>query len=264
MKTYKFEELSNDQQQILIDRKIEHNSDEFEVDCVEWFLIKCKERGFEVEESNISYSGFSRQGDGASFIGNVDMEIFMKYLEDKKDIIVSNEVRKFYIDSICTIFRKSSNYCHSNTCAVDFEYDSEEDCNDDSIEQLVEDSRQELCSEFYSTIEEMWDDGQNEDKVKQLIIEDNYWYDDELNDYIYKPYPIYDYEIFLHADKIKENNLSLDDIKEIASLQAERIWYLNKKENEKNEARIINIIAIISDCSFKIAHIYEKGLNNGK
>jgi len=257
MKTYKFEELSNDQQQILIDRKIKHNNDEFEVDCVDWFLIKCKERGFEVEESDISYSGFSNQGDGASFIGNVDMKIFMKYLEDKKDIIVSNEVRKFYIDSICTIFRKSSNYYHSNTCAVDFEYNSEEDCNDDSIEQLVEDSRQELCSEFYNTIENMWNDGQNEDKVKQLIIEDNYWYDDELNDYIDKPYPIYDYNIFLHADKIKENNLSLNDVKEIAALQAEIIWQLNKLEDEKNDNNLVLINNRISSCCFKISVLYE-------
>lgn len=81
MNVYRFEELSDDAKQVAIrnHRYINVVSDDWSDEIVKRYEKELKEKGF--YDINIRFSGFVRQGDGASFTGKIKPSDAMKLLK---------------------------------------------------------------------------------------------------------------------------------------------------------------------------------------
>mgnify|MGYP001591760203 CR=1 FL=1 len=102
----------------------------------------------------INFSGFSSQGDGASFTGQLDLKDWLKG--------ASKEVKEKYNEIVnlegiaCDVLRNSSHYVHENTCYIDLKtYDNVPLTEWDKVselEKLLESERLDLCKNIYKTL----------------------------------------------------------------------------------------------------------------
>lgn len=175
---YKFEELPADVQ----DKVIEKNWD-WNVECYDWweytiedFKEKLEEAG--VSKPDIEFSGFSSQGDGASFTCKyVDLAKLIKFTHaDEKFPLIAKAIDEGKIDYSCHIGRVDRHYVHSRTAelvATDFQYidDELEDENPDAYHtksivletqfddliDFLEQWREEYSGDIYRTLENEYD-----------------------------------------------------------------------------------------------------------
>jgi hypothetical protein len=157
----------------------------------EWFIKHCEERGIEVVEKDITWSGFWSQGDGAAFAGRVvdfkkllgdryvDYPIFSKYVEE--------------LNGYARMSWRTGNYNNVRLNDIDVEFIGHYLDNDhpfvevwqeqldkevDMVYELVGDEVNDLCGLLYDTLrdeyehltsdEAVWDTIQANDLDKEV------------------------------------------------------------------------------------------------
>jgi len=116
--TYKYQDLSDSAKETARQWYLEGMDYEWYDGVYEMVIEDGKEKGFYINE--IFFSGFHSQGDGASWIGQVDVGAWLK--ANAPDSIGVSAlvalVNKDYIEKHVGVSRSSSNYCHENTMDV--------------------------------------------------------------------------------------------------------------------------------------------------
>ena len=117
--TYKYQDLSDSAKETARQWYLEGMDYEWYDGVYEMVIEDGKEKGFYINE--IFFSGFYSQGDGASWIGQVDVGAWLK--ANAPDSIGVSAlvalVNKDYIEKHVRVSRSSSNYCHENTMDID-------------------------------------------------------------------------------------------------------------------------------------------------
>ena len=154
----------------------------------ETFVKTAAKVGFELNLSDIQFSGFSSQGDGASFTGSIDV---LGYLTVTRQLTKFKYLRKSIINGdindMLEIERGHSNYSHENTCSVEefnvFGYD---DMSDKALNQTtefeehIEDIRHTMSLNLYKMLENTY----NELTSRECIIETLAANEYEFNEYL--------------------------------------------------------------------------------
>lgn len=246
MKTYLFEDLPNEIQKELAQKRYDSNVNSFgdfiDDEWYGWFIKECFDKGFIVQVDDISWRGFYSQGDGASFIGKI---YYQKYIKFKQLIDLTQEEQTYmnnHNEDTIDIQRNSSNYVHENTCSI---VNNGEFPLSDRIKEMMENTRVDLCEILYKYLNAYYDEITDENLIRQQFIEEKHWWDLEGNNYISKPYPIHDYSITLNAKLIKDNLISVDRIGKIGEIHAKRIFIMNAMEELDPEVKA-HLIALKS------------------
>ena len=151
-KAYTFNELSKEAQATVIDNNRDFNTEYF--DWYEDDYIYHKEQlekaGF--TDIDISFSGFSSQGDGASFTGKVcDLVVLNKAwklgLKDSQAKVIQDY-------ATITLDRVNHHYVHSNTVSVNIEYyhHGQDTPRLDELLNKLEKNLDELVKDYADTI----------------------------------------------------------------------------------------------------------------
>jgi len=142
--------------------------------------------------AKIYYSGFSSQGDGASFVGSyryakgASKKIREKAPQDAElhriaDQLQNIQSRHFYrIGATMSQGAGSNHYSHSHTMAVDvFDRQDDKDFSDceDELSQLMRD----FADWIYSQLEKEYDWINEDAQVEENIIANDYEFDEEGN-----------------------------------------------------------------------------------
>lgn len=184
VKVYKFEELKPE-----IQEKIIEESRYINVEYGNWASItldewekKLKAMGF--EDINIEYSGFSSQGDGASFTGKItDQESLIKLMEgiDKEKYKpLRFAMRREEVELYANIINLDNHYSHEKTKRL--ELDMDEIANNinpkrleileqlaDDLEATLEEKRFELSKEIYKALEGEYEGLTSDEAVKDTL-----------------------------------------------------------------------------------------------
>jgi len=256
MKTEKFEKLSKEVQEKIVQEQIEFNSETFEIDDWTWFIERVKEWGFEISEDDIRYQGFNSQGDGASFTGSIIVLKFIDKYNSIYDDLIEVPEDADEIDTV-GIYIKDNFYMHENTCEVEKYNDIPYD-----LWVKIEDQRKEFSKDLYDEIYNMYANCTDEDKVRADIIDENRWYslngeeffeDDER--------PIrYDYEIYLNDELIKEKDLPGRTIGKIGSLHLQikhKLNYLHENVDEIKDDEKETIAGWIEELEFQLQECWQ-------
>jgi hypothetical protein len=161
-KVYKFAELSEEAKKHALEKLYDVNTDydwhEFSFETFETILNMI---GIDSTVKNISYSGFSSQGDGLSFVGRYSykkgaLKAIKKEFPTMAEVhsIVQNIQdiqKKCFYGIIGEIKRNSYHYCHENT--VSFSVDDYSSRKAESLEDEIEMEFRSLMQEFYSMLE---------------------------------------------------------------------------------------------------------------
>ena len=164
---YSFPELSEEVQKKVLAKLSDVNTDHDWWDpIVEGWKEKLNELGY--QNADIAFSGFSSQGDGASFTADLDLSKFKPRFMEATQLdfsLVSGLVR-----------RLSSHYSHAQTCTVELAPDND-DVNADLVSMLeasIEKERERLCKELYRSLEKYYDELTTDEAIKETI-EANEW-----------------------------------------------------------------------------------------
>jgi hypothetical protein len=176
---YEFEELPADVQEKVLD-----NERRINVEDVEWydFLFeewkeKLEKKGF--KSPDISFSGFSYQGDGASFTcKNVDIPAFVASLDYKgKYTRLLSAIKDDTAEVNASVVRVDFHYSHENTVGTSVEVLSD----DDKVVQLGQDLDatmtqvvRKLSQEIYKELESEYDGLLSDEAVKDTILANEY------------------------------------------------------------------------------------------
>ena len=164
MKTLEFKNLPKNIQEKIVKQEIDDMYEfgsQYDPDAMlEGFVRKLRLIGFALEVDDISYSGFSSQGDGLSFVGELDIGVFCtKVLSDHETKVNFNAevipMLEKYSNDIGTfkIVRKYHNYVHEKSVEFDFE-----DFDDIEFMSFLESFRYELCILMYTELRDYHDD----------------------------------------------------------------------------------------------------------
>jgi len=163
---FKFDELSKDVQQNLIDKEIEYVENYEYYDFVEEdFIIMMSIIGFDIDECR--FSGFYSQGDGASFIGKYsykkyDIKKFKEEYPNEDEIIqLLNELNNFqkmlnYQINVDLEKNYITRYVHEYSVDIIVYNKETEDCFDCDISRIVEIFR-EFMKIFYNKVNDSYE-----------------------------------------------------------------------------------------------------------
>lgn len=131
---YKYDELSDNAKDNVKTKYIAPNIDlEYVIDNAKHEGV---ERGFEIED--VSWSGFSSQGDGASWTGRVLLDKFLNYhlKENHADYarytVLLTLAGDGWVDNFVNVGRKAFMYNHSGTMTIDQPYMGYVNAKDDA------------------------------------------------------------------------------------------------------------------------------------
>jgi len=201
IKLYNFEELSEELQEKIIEKNRYMNVEFFDWYWITYenFIEDLKKQGFYTDKENVDFSGFSCQGDGASFTGYIDLLEYLKYKNENnktdENIKVYELFKKIidngYIENEIKIERNSLRYCHVNTCKIediilydydDFnnEYSKKEkeniEISIDELEKELEKIRYNHCMDLYKNLENDYNLATSNETIKEYLIDT----DDEI------------------------------------------------------------------------------------
>jgi hypothetical protein len=175
IKAYQYNELSEKaRERARAWYRQESANDLFDADCVidDW-KEKLEAYGFSAPQ--ISYSGFSYQGDGALFTtGYCDMGKLLKAIEPFTEDSLLRNARRIAGSLEVIILRRSHRYTHKHNCEVDIDIRALRSSHSridqvlEALKDKIEKFRLNLCTEIYNSLENEWN-YQNSDEV----IEDN-------------------------------------------------------------------------------------------
>ncbi len=160
--TYEFKELSDKAKekvlQDLSDISTDYDWYDFTID---YWKERLEQIGF--SEAVINFSGFSSQGDGASFTAICDISkiaYHLVYCKGPKDYRFLNKMHICGEKGLVSvnIVRDSFNYVHALTCSVrPYEYflptNAKLEKLTDDITEAIEELRLQLCYEIYESLE---------------------------------------------------------------------------------------------------------------
>ena len=224
MKTLEFKNVPADIQEKIIKQEINDMYEfgsQYDPDIMlEGFALKLNLIGFNTTQSDISYSGFCSQGDGLSFVGELDIGVFCTKIlaehtkeQDFDDNVIAM-LEKYKNDiGVFKVVRKYSNYVHEKSVEFDFE-----DFDDVEFMSFLESFRYELCILMYTELKDYHDDFLTPANVRTRLEEINmYWtLESPFESFEIKPFPTYDYEFEIDYDAVNRLNLSIIDINRIA------------------------------------------------
>ena len=107
-----------DEHKALIEKHREINLNyEWWDDVYEMWAEKLIEKG--IEPKDFAFSGFWSQGDGASFLGHINLLEFLK----AHNLTTEYPAATFFADDItASLFKISSRYCHEHTVDISLDY----------------------------------------------------------------------------------------------------------------------------------------------
>jgi len=187
--TYSFEELNDTDKLKAIDDNRDANTFYDWHDCTisDW-KEQLKESGIEVSE--INFSGFASQGDGAMFEGriystdlenflhnypcNVDRRVIALIMSGEIDFYFSVKHRGHYYHSYCSEMDIRFNYTY-NECVNYNNIDRE--C--EKLEDHIRETYHDICNEIYKSLEREYDYLTSDEAIKETLISNNYeFYED--------------------------------------------------------------------------------------
>lgn len=190
-KLYKFEELPEDVRKKVIERNrfvnVEWN------DCwytclYEDFMTSVKEKyGVQLEEKDISFTGFSSQGDGASFIHKFSDKELARLLDMLK-IAFRHGLKDVFIDHCEAEIKRTDNmYSHEDTVSAYVlayftgydRIDSYFEEKENELERAIEEWKNTLCKELYRNLEQEYEYQTSDEAVAETLeaMEDEYYSD---------------------------------------------------------------------------------------
>ena len=148
------EDEFDQQQNELIDKHRDINVDyEDWFDCVwEDTVIDLLQKGIKAEEMN--YSGFWSQGDGASFIGEIDMNVFLKMHDLDHKYPGATYFASIGELPARLVRPRLSRYSHENTIELDMNWDGYNNFDDDDARGSVYETLYELLQEEWKDLEQ--------------------------------------------------------------------------------------------------------------
>lgn len=138
-----------------------------------------------------NFSGFSSQGDGASFTAKINLLAWLTVHKLKTKYQKAYDYADEYGEnSIFEIVRIEHRYVHENTCRTDliandphyFSNDISEKKSDEimkqlsEIETLIEQERRQLCRDLYKDLEEEYYHLSSIDEIKDTLIANEYYF----------------------------------------------------------------------------------------
>jgi hypothetical protein len=182
VKIYKFDELSDESKGEARDWWRNGGLDyEWHESVYSDFVNICEILGFDVIESDIHFSGFYSQGDGASFTGSYkyskgSTKKIRKYapqataLHEIADTLQALQKRNFY-SLHASITRNHSRYVHENTIScgyVERDSDNYQDATSDA-EETITDCARDLCRWLYVSLEREYEWLNSDEQVDESI-----------------------------------------------------------------------------------------------
>lgn len=188
IKTYTFEELSEEAKQKAIDdaRNGDYYLSREWWDCVyDYWKEELAKLGF--YEIDISFSGFWSQGDGASFTGKMYLE---DYLRARKIYNKYRGLLKFSYEQPCKIIRVTNHYVHERTTTPDIymetsEMDDKQLAKLQELENYISNDIEELNHQIYKELEEEYNGLMEDDAIAEHLTINEYQFTSEGKDIIY-------------------------------------------------------------------------------
>ena len=156
------------------------------------FMEKCENLGITVKYSDIEFSGFWSQGDGACFTTNfIDIR---KIIEVLKIEFRNDFLKNLFIDYFDTykIIKLSNYYSHEYTVAVHYEDEFNYnhggsykriadylESKGEEIENKLESLKNQLCSKLYSDLQEEYEYLTSEEAIIETIEANEYEFTEE-------------------------------------------------------------------------------------
>lgn len=178
---YDYTELNEKAKQKLKDRYCENVEMDFEVECLETIL---EEMGF--SNAKIAYSGFSSQGDGASFtcdnwqykkgmLANIKQNYptWIVLQSIAKELQSLSKKTGYLLEF--NVYRRNHRYCHENTVACDFGYNE----YDEKIQDYVGDAVKWLCKELYNSLEKSYYALTSDESIEDFYTSNEYLFDEK-------------------------------------------------------------------------------------
>ena len=172
---FTFSELGPKARQKAIDNRTEEAGQYWEAGwLVKQWVEKLEAMGF--EDVEINYSGFSSQGDGASFTSSkFDLCHMLKQFQLISK--VPNLFRKFkeydyFSAHHCTVRSICNNYSHYNTVRVEIEEYAAEHPQQELARELLTEAVRDLCKQIYKELETSYDHDTSEAQAIAYL-EDN-------------------------------------------------------------------------------------------
>lgn len=180
IKLYKFEELSDEVQNKLIEknRDVLVQYGDWYHPVLDGFCEDMSEAGHDIDVRDISFSGFCSQGDGASFTtknGSISLRSLLKELGVKmKDLPrgFGKEIKQGLMT--IDIVRWDNRYSHQNTVSVDLNYDGEDEKISQAffeLEDKFESQLREYMIDLYNKLEKYYNELTTDEAVKEELIE---------------------------------------------------------------------------------------------
>lgn len=142
---------------------------------------KLEEVGF--INSEMEFSGFGSQGDGASFTSDVDVLKLAKSLNYDKDAL---KILKRLVDNDelkITVRRNSNQYSHKYTCSFDIDCDDYEDKYTvaiiEGLEKQGEELRLDLCTTLYDDLQNEYEYLTSDLSIKEMLLGNDYHYTED-------------------------------------------------------------------------------------
>ena len=176
-KAYTFEELGEQEQQVALDNNRDYNvsRDQWYEFVEEGFVRDLQDKGFLNIE--IAFSGFWRQGDGASFTADIDIHKMNEYYK----LGLKKSVCDIINEYCCPRVRRgTSRYSHEHTCSIDWDgFGHYNHCP--RLEKLIENTmntiegiRLDLSKELYSNLEGEYNHLTSDAVIKKVLVENDY------------------------------------------------------------------------------------------
>lgn len=146
--------------------------------------------GFSIPDNGLSYSGFSSQGDGASFVGAwsaVDCELdkvreeYLSGSEPDKDVSACVEAldafKAAYPAASAVIRRTSHQYCHKYAVAIEVEFSDDCDEYSETAEKQFEEVTRDLMEWIYQQLSAEYYYQTEQPQVEDAIRANEYEFD---------------------------------------------------------------------------------------
>lgn len=180
--TYLFSELGERAKQSVIERESKFISEDWDYLDGDFYIDTAKEdleeNGW--EDVEIAYSGFSSQGDGFSFTGNVsDLHKVLLWAGESEESIVKNwsvAVREHKEgELVLSMYRDNGGrYVHENSVRLDVEYSGDTIVIEEILEELkniIEEKKTSFCKETYKTMGTAYYTSMSDENITERLLE---------------------------------------------------------------------------------------------
>lgn len=142
-----------------------------------WWKEQLAKSGYNNVE--IAFRGFSSQGDGASYIGDINISKWLSSTGNPRYIRVQKLIDSENLNNTAIIRRdRYHNYVHWNTTNIYFDWYGEEHNNIQSmlneIEKAIIKDHQQLNKDIYHRLEEIYDANISDEAVAETLIINEY------------------------------------------------------------------------------------------